>query len=80
MIECCEYESGYLLSVTNFGKIINEDDSIKIFEDGFSTRESTGIGLHLAKTTVQDKLNGNLFFENLESKNGVKFSFTFEVI
>lgn len=80
LVECRKNENKYLLSITNFGEMIKEEDANKIFEDGFSTRESTGIGLHLAKATVCEKLNGNLFFENLEDENGVKFSFTFEVI
>lgn len=80
VVECCKQKNGYLLSVINFGQIIKEEDASNIFEDGFSTRESTGIGLHLAKTIVHDKLNGNIFFENLEDKTGVNFSFTFEVI
>ncbi len=80
IMECSAKDSEYMMSITNFGSTISTDNAEKIFEEGFSTRESSGIGLHLAKTVVNEKLNGNLTFENLEEKNGVKFSFTFEVI
>lgn len=80
IIECNSKDSGYLMSITNFGSTISADAAERIFEDGFSTRESSGIGLHLAKTIVNENLNGNLIFENLEDKNGVKFSFSFEVM
>lgn len=78
-IDCDNNVNSYSISVTNYGAII--EDSDRIFEDGFSTKEGSGsgIGLYLAKIIVQDKLNGDLTFTNLKEKNGVKFTLTLEV-
>lgn len=68
------------LTITNFGANISNDIGNKIFEDGFTSRQDGhGIGLHLAKTIVQEKLSGTISFENISEPIGVKFHLIFEV-
>jgi len=68
------------IEITNFGSNIPEDIGNKIFEDGFTSRNSgSGIGLSLARTIVSDKLNGEISFKNISDPDGVKFLLRFEV-
>lgn len=68
------------LSISNSGANIPDDISDKIFTDGFTSRDGGhGIGLNLTKTIVEDKLGGNITFENTVDPIGVTFHIVFEV-
>lgn len=77
-IQCDYVDNVYTFSVTNYGSCIPLDVGRKIFEDGYSSRGSTGIGLNLAQKIVQEKLNGKIDYKNLENPEGVEFFFTME--
>lgn len=67
-------EACYTFFVENDGPQINKDIANKVFEHGFSTHSSSGKGLFLVKRVIQDRLGGDVDFENIESPNeGVRF-------
>ncbi len=45
----------------------------EVFDIGYTTKKSNGIGLSMAKEIVEDALDGKISYENL--KNGVQFKF-----
>lgn len=67
------------ISIQNEGPIVDEALLNTIFEQGFSTRRSTGRGLSIAKKCVEQLLNGIIVCENVGLENGVKFSIMIEV-
>lgn len=64
----------YIISIQNEGPIVDEALMKRIFEQGFSTRQSSGRGLAIAKKCIEEMLNGIILCENIGSENGVKFS------
>ena len=67
------------ITVQNNGPIIDTTVIPKIFDQGFSTRKSSGRGLAIAKRAVEELLNGIIVCENLEGNAGVKFVILIEV-
>lgn len=65
--------------IQNEGPIVEEAIMNKIFEQGFSTRKSSGRGLAIAKKCVEELLNGIVVCENIGIENGVRFSIMVEV-
>ena len=64
------------IDITNNGPLIQEEYINKIFDQGYSSRGSSGRGLAIAKQAVENTLNGIISCENLD--NGVKFSIVME--
>lgn len=67
------------IGIENGGPIIEKDVITKIFNQGFSTRGSTGRGLAIAKKAVEETLNGVVVCENIGENTGVKFTIIVEV-
>lgn len=67
------------VEITNDGPIIKKEVINKIFEQGFSTRDSTGRGLAIVKQAIEKTLNGIVGCENIGDENGVKFTIVVEV-
>ena len=67
------------IEITNDGPIIKQELLNKIFEQGFSTRDSTGRGLAIVKQAIEKTLNGIIVCENIGQENGVKFTIVLEV-
>lgn len=66
------------LSIINFGEQIPDEYMNKIFDEGFSTKNGSGLGLSIAKKVIQTNLNGEISCENIdEPQQGVKFSLSF---
>lgn len=66
-----------VIAVTNSGSYIDKNTKDKIFELGFSTKSSTGLGLFIVKSTVE-KYNGYIEVESefKTSENCVKEGYT----
>lgn len=67
------------VEIINDGPIIKQELINKIFEQGFSTRNSTGRGLAIVKQAIEKSLNGIIACENIGEENGVKFTIVLEV-
>jgi signal transduction histidine kinase len=70
MISLSRAEAKVLLSVTNYGDLIAEENLRRIFDFGFSTTEGelgriAGIGLSISRHNIL-KMRGSLHVENLE--------------
>lgn len=78
-LEAQRENSQIQITVQNNGPIIDATVINKIFDQGFSTRKSSGRGLAIAKRAVEEILNGIIICENLEGNAGVKFVILVEV-
>lgn len=67
------------ISIQNQGPIVEPTVLNQIFDQGFSTRQSTGRGLAIAKKAIEEMLNGIIVCENTGEEKGVKFSIIIEV-
>lgn len=67
------------IDIQNQGPIVEPTILDQIFNQGFSTRQSTGRGLAIAKKAVEEILNGIIVCENIGEESGVKFSIIIEV-
>lgn len=72
-------ESILTIEISNNGPTIQEEFINNIFEQGFSTRASSGRGLAIAKQAVESTLNGIITCENLKENSGVKFTIIIEM-
>lgn len=72
-------ENMLTIEVVNRGPVINSKIIEKIFDQGFSTRGSTGRGLSIAKKAIETKLNGTIVCKNIGNEIGVKFTIIIEV-
>lgn len=66
------------IEISNDGPVVKEENLESIFNQGFSTRESSGRGLAIAKQAVENTLNGIISCENISADRGVKFSIIME--
>ena len=64
--------------IENNGPIIQQNLLRRIFDLGYSSRNSTGRGLAIAKRAVEEQLNGIIDADNLENNEGVRFTIYFE--
>lgn len=78
-LETQREDSQIQITVQNNGPTIDTTVINKIFDQGFSTRKSSGRGLAIAKRAVEELLNGIIVCENLEGNAGVKFVILIEV-
>lgn len=67
------------IDIQNQGPIVEPTVLNQIFDQGFSTRQSTGRGLAIAKKAIEEMLNGIIVCENTGEEKGVKFSILIEV-
>lgn len=67
------------VTIENNGPIINQDIIPEIFNRGYSSRNSSGIGLAIAKEYVEKVLNGIIVCENLGEECGVRFTISFDI-
>ena len=67
------------IQISNNGPSIQEEFIKNVFDQGFSTRASSGRGLAIAKQAVESTLNGIITCENLDNDSGVKFSIVVEM-
>lgn len=67
------------IDIQNQGPIVEPTVLNQIFDQGFSTRQSTGRGLAIAKKAIEEILNGIIVCENTGEEKGVKFSILIEV-
>lgn len=67
------------VDIQNQGPIVEPTVLSQIFDQGFSTRQSTGRGLAIAKKAIEEMLNGIIVCENTGEEKGVKFSILIEV-
>lgn len=67
------------IDIQNQGPIVEPTILNQIFHQGFSTRQSTGRGLAIAKKAIEEMLNGIIVCENTGEEKGVKFSILIEV-
>jgi signal transduction histidine kinase len=58
------------INIYNNGPRINEEEG-RIFNEGFSTKGSTGIGLAVSKEIIEKRLDGKIIYRNVE--NGIEF-------
>jgi ubiquinone/menaquinone biosynthesis C-methylase UbiE len=70
-----ESDDVYVLSCTDNGCGIPEEDKKKVFDDGFSRRGTTGIGLGMIKERAR-QLGGRVYFE---SQEGIGTTFYLEL-
>ena len=64
----------YSFQIENAGQIIDESIAKKIFDNGFSTHSSSGKGLFFVRSVIQERLGGDIDFENIkEPQPGVRF-------
>lgn len=71
-VTCKRYGDQYVFEVLNTGKTIRDQDVTKLFEIGFTTKETPdgnkrGFGLHIVKKTIQ-KYSGEVM---VDSNNGM---------
>lgn len=63
-------DGNVLLEVINRGKHIPEETLKKLFEPYFTTkneRDGTGIGLYISKIIIEQRMNGHIELENVDS-------------
>ena len=71
-----ETNSKLKINIFNNGPPISEPDD-KIYERGYSTKDSNGIGLTIGKEIVEDFLKGKMYHHN-EPSGGVTFTIEIE--
>lgn len=67
------------VTIENNGPIISPDIMPEIFNRGFSSRHSSGIGLAIAKEYVEEVLKGIIVCENLGDESGVRFTISLDI-
>jgi len=80
IITCTLDDDMYTITITNSGSVIDEEMRKRIFEEGFSTRESMGVGLHLAKSVVGRFSRWDVGYSNVDEPKGVSFYLTFKEV
>lgn len=70
-----ETEDAYHFLVWNNGPLIPEENRDRIFQSGFSTKNSTGLGLSIVKELVAE-MNGLVQVKSAE-ESGTEFKFSF---
>ncbi len=63
-------EGNILLEITNRGNHIPEETLEKLFEPYFTTKnekDGTGIGLYISKIIIEQRMNGHIELENVDS-------------
>ena len=64
----------YTFQIENDGHIIDDSIAKKIFDNGFSSHSSSGKGLFFVRSVIQERLGGDIDFENIhEPRSGVRF-------
>ncbi|WP_148625550.1 sensor histidine kinase [Aliarcobacter cryaerophilus] len=66
------FEGKIKITIEDNGRGIQKEHLNSIFDLNFSTKNSSGIGLALAKELVEKRFNGNIIVEN--TSNGTKFT------
>jgi signal transduction histidine kinase len=69
-IDGWEEDGNVFLEITNRGKHIPEDTLENIFEPYFTTKnekDGTGIGLYISKIIIEQRMNGRIELENVDS-------------
>jgi len=72
ILEVKKEDNKLFISFEDNAQGVNPNMLDKIFEKDFSKRDSTGIGLHLAKEIVEYKLKGKITVQN--KKEGLRFN------
>lgn len=54
------------ISIANRGEPVPENELKKIFKEGYSTKDSMGVGLDICKTQVEVFHRGKIFVRNLK--------------
>jgi signal transduction histidine kinase len=78
-LKCYKKDDEIIISIYNSGSNIKKENSAKVFEPYFTTKEKvgTGLGLYITKIIIEKHLNGKIWFENIN--NGICFYFTIPI-
>ena len=78
-VEITEDRENYYFTITDNGPLVPDEIRQRLFERGFTTKstDGNGLGLYIAKTTVDQK-NGKLYLEQ-SLEQGVKFTCAFPI-
>ena len=79
MIEAVLQDGQLDVVIQNDGPIISADILPEIFNNGFSSRHSSGRGLAIAKKYVEEVLNGIIVCENIGDEYGVRFTISIDI-